>query len=82
MSTTQWVIKMQGLSMSVHLSRTSHGATQAGQSSEMKRAAIAVNTILPPPKKVGFSTSVESTRLGQKIGGTLGRNIVQLSYRK
>ena len=46
----------------------------------MKKGVIAVNTILRPPKKAGFSILVASIQLGQKIEGTLGRNIAQVYY--
>ena len=46
----------------------------------MKKGVIAVNTILRLPKKAGFSILVASIQPGQKIEGTLGRNIAQVYY--
>ena len=45
-----------------------------------EEGVIAVNTILRPPKKAGFSILVASIQLGQKIEVTLGRNIAQVYY--
>ena len=71
---------MLDTSKSVHHLVTSPGVILVGQSSEMKKEVIAVNTILRPPKKVGFSILVASIQLGQKTEVTLGRNIDQVYY--
>ena len=71
---------MLDTSKSVHHLVTSPGVILVGRSSEMKKGVIAVNTILRPPKKAGFSILVASIQLGQKIEVTLGRNIAQVYY--